>query len=116
MLASRRRRKDAVRALLAHGARQELQNRRGWTAMHFAASNGDAGMLELLCAAPGAAAAIALRSKRGRSALDLLRAWRNALFDDEDAASPTDEFREVRWKREDVCDSCMQVLLAHGAT
>jgi ankyrin repeat protein len=44
-----------VQALLARGARQELQNSNGRAALHCAASNGHVGVVELLCAAPGAA-------------------------------------------------------------
>ena len=54
-----------MRLLLARGARQELQNSRGWTAMHFAARWCHAGVVELLCAAPGATAALALQDKGG---------------------------------------------------
>jgi ankyrin repeat protein len=50
-----------VRLLLARGARQELQNSGGKTALHCAADNNDAGIVSLLCTAPGAAAALALR-------------------------------------------------------
>ncbi len=49
-----------VRLLLAHGARQELQNG-GVTALYRAVLNDHAGIVALLCAAPGAAAALALR-------------------------------------------------------
>ena len=64
----------AVRLLLARGARQELQNEHGDTALHLAAykghvGKGHAGIVELLCAAPGAAAALALRTKKGDTPL-----------------------------------------------
>jgi ankyrin repeat protein len=55
----------AVQALIARGARQEQQNTDGMTALHFAAAKGHAGIVDQLCAAPGAAAAIALRDKFG---------------------------------------------------
>ncbi len=59
---------DAVRLLLARGARQGLQNLKGMAALHLAADKGHAGVVELLCAAPGAA--VTLRDKRGRTPLD----------------------------------------------
>ncbi len=62
---------DAVRLLLARGVRQELQTENGDTALHLAAWKGHAGVVEQLCAAPGAAAAVALRTKGGRTPLDL---------------------------------------------
>ena len=80
-----------VRLLLARGARQELQSdRSGNTALHKAAECGFASVVELLCAAPGAAAALALRDKNGRTPLA----------------------RAVSWRRDD----CAAVLRAHGAT
>ena len=54
-----------VRMLLALGARQELQDSLGMTALHHAARQGHAGVVEQLCAAPGAAAALALRDEDG---------------------------------------------------
>jgi ankyrin repeat protein len=59
----------AVRALLARDARQELQDSNGRTALHSAASNGYHDVVQLLCAAPGAAAALVLRDGRGRTPL-----------------------------------------------
>jgi ankyrin repeat protein len=59
----------AVRALLACGARQELQGQHGETALHWAAKGGHAGVVELLCAAPGAALALALRDSEGNTPL-----------------------------------------------
>jgi ankyrin repeat protein len=53
----------AVRALLARGARQGLQGDRGWAALHCAAFKGHAGVVALLCAAPGAAEAMRLRTE-----------------------------------------------------
>ena len=58
-----------VRLLLARGARQELTSTRGHTAMHAAASVGAAGCLSLLCAAPGAAAALRHEDKEGKTPL-----------------------------------------------
>ena len=55
--------------LLAHGARQELQDSRGRTALHQAAQSGYAGIVRMLCAAPGAAAALALQDSKGRTPL-----------------------------------------------
>ena len=60
---------SAVRALLAQGARQELQGQHGETALHWAAKGGHAGVVELLCAAPGAALALALRDSEGNTPL-----------------------------------------------
>jgi ankyrin repeat protein len=59
----------AVRALLAHGARQELQNSHGWTALHWGAYRGQADVVELLCAAPGAP--VDVRNGRGDTPLIL---------------------------------------------
>jgi ankyrin repeat protein len=59
-----------VRALLARGARQEVRGRDGKTALHKAASRGLASIIELLCAAPGAAAALTQRDFSGRTPLD----------------------------------------------
>ena len=42
-----------MRALRARGARQDLQDECGMTALHTAARNGRASVVELLCAAPG---------------------------------------------------------------
>ncbi len=65
MLASEGGREGAVSALLAHGARQDLQDSIGWTALHSAARLGHAGVAKLLCAGPGATAALALRDRDG---------------------------------------------------
>jgi ankyrin repeat protein len=61
----------AVRLLLARGALQELQDEDHSTALHYAATKPHAAIAELLCAAPGAAAALALRDKDGDSPLIL---------------------------------------------
>ena len=89
---------DAVRALLARGARQELQDCDGWTSMHEAAFKGHAGVVELLCAAPGAATALAQRSIKGRSPLSL--ALTVGLFATLSAGQ----------------GACAAVLRAHGAS
>jgi ankyrin repeat protein len=60
---------DVVRLLLARGARQELQSRVGQTALHNAIYRNHAGTVTLLCAAPGAAAALALRNRCGQTPL-----------------------------------------------
>jgi ankyrin repeat protein len=69
--ASEKGHEDAVRLLLARGARQELQTDNGDTALHLAAYKGNVGIVEELCAAPGSAAAIALRNKDGNTPLAL---------------------------------------------
>ena len=69
ILASHNGHEGAVRLLLARGARQELQEEHGYAAMHCAAMSGHAGVAELLCAAPSAAAAVALRDKDGDTPL-----------------------------------------------
>jgi len=51
-----------VRLLLAHGARPELQSSSGWTALHNAVLCDKPGLVALLCAAPGAAAALTVTS------------------------------------------------------
>jgi ankyrin repeat protein len=59
-----------VRLFLARGARPELRTLDGYTALHYAAGSGDAGVAALLCAAPGAAAAIDLPGgENGETAL-----------------------------------------------
>ena len=70
MWASRNGHERAVRLLLARGARQELQCE-SMAALHCAAMKGHAGIVEQLCAAPGAAAALALRDKDGYTPLSL---------------------------------------------
>ena len=58
-----------MRALLARSARQELQDSSGHTALHNAAMCGRAGIVKLLCAASGAAAALAQRNSISRTPL-----------------------------------------------
>ena len=69
MLASWKGHKGVVRLLLARGARQELQDSAGRTALHVAVMDNHPSIVELLCAAPGAAATLALQDSEGRSAL-----------------------------------------------
>jgi ankyrin repeat protein len=69
LLASRNGSEDAVRILLARGAQQGLRDSGGMAALHQAASYGYAGIVEMLCTAPGAAAALALRDGKGRTPL-----------------------------------------------
>ena len=56
-----------MRFLLARGARQEPQDSGGLTALHWAVHDNHLSTVELLCAAPGAAAALALRDRQGRT-------------------------------------------------
>ena len=51
-----------MRLLLSRGAKQELQIANGNTALHFAVNDDRPAVVELLCAAPGAAAALALKA------------------------------------------------------
>ena len=69
MLASQRNLRATVRLLLARGAKQELQDKRGRTALHFAVDNVSVGAVSLLCAAPGAAAAFALTDEDDKTPL-----------------------------------------------
>ena len=61
MRASDRGHEAVVRLLLLRGAEQELQDRDGFTALHWAVFGDRPGVVALLCAAPGAAAALALK-------------------------------------------------------
>jgi ankyrin repeat protein len=59
---------SVVRLLLARGAKQELQNDIydiGYTALHYAVDGDQPGVVALLCAAPGAATALALKTSDG---------------------------------------------------
>jgi hypothetical protein len=80
----------AVRLLLLRGAKQELQDNEGDTVLHIAVDRGHTGIVELLCSAPGAAAALALKNSTGETPLGL------ALIHGERA-------------------DCVAVLRAHGA-
>ena len=62
MHASRFGYESVVRLLLARGAKQELQDHKGFTALHAAVNGDRPAVVELLCAAPGAAAALALKA------------------------------------------------------
>ncbi len=65
MSASMRGREAVVRLLLSRGAKQELQNNSGFTALHEAVSGDRPGVIVLLCAAPGATTALALKTSAG---------------------------------------------------
>jgi ankyrin repeat protein len=69
MLASSFGHEVVARLLLARGARQEPQDSRGLPALHWAVLNDHPSNVELLWAAPGAAAALALRDSGGRTPL-----------------------------------------------
>jgi hypothetical protein len=60
-----------VRLLLARSARQELQSSNGYTALHWAVDRNTPGVVAALCGAAGAAAALALRDRDGRTPLAL---------------------------------------------
>ena len=79
-----------VRLLLARGARQELQSASGCTALHWAVDRNTPGVVAALCGAAGAAAALALRDRDGRTPLAL------AIHSH--------------------CAACEAVLRAHGVT
>ena len=79
-----------VRLLLSRGAKQELQDGATWTALHGAVEHNHPGVVALLCAAPGAAAALKLKDENGRTPLAYAKHRRAA--------------------------ACEAVLRAHGAT
>ena len=58
-----------MRLLLSRGAKQELQDNDGFTALHGAVDGDHPGVIALLCAAPGAAAALALKTRAGNTPL-----------------------------------------------
>jgi ankyrin repeat protein len=60
--------KDAVRALLEHGAVVNARQEGGWTALHAAAQNGDVEMVRLLIAA---GADVKARADNQQNAMDL---------------------------------------------
>jgi ankyrin repeat protein len=66
-----------VRLLLSRGAKQELQDRFGYTALHSAVEGDHPGVVALLCAGPGAAAALALKTNVG---YDKLTPLSHAVF------------------------------------
>ena len=117
----------AVRLLLAHGARQELQNEDGHSALHLAAIKSHVGVAKLLCAAPGAAAALALRNKIGDTPLALAvvdgggnEALLAALLE-ADASGVTFDAQNTRgesalsWASYKGCEGAVRLLLARGA-
>jgi ankyrin repeat protein len=69
IFASRYGHEGIVRLLLARGARQELQGMHGYTALHWAVSFNEPGVVAILCGAAGAAAALAVRDSSGRTPL-----------------------------------------------
>jgi len=93
MHASREGREGIVRMLLARGARPEMQMNGDsrWSALHLAVLNNHSGVVALLCAAPGADAALALR-KDGRTPLG-----------------------EAVARGKAACEACEAVLRARGA-
>jgi hypothetical protein len=56
-----------VRLLLSRGAKQELQDNGNDTALHWAVYGDNPVIVALLCAAPGAAAALAMRQNNGQN-------------------------------------------------
>ena len=60
--------KDAVRALLEHGADVNARQHGGWTALHAASQNGDVEMVRLLIAG---GADVQARAENQQNALDL---------------------------------------------
>ena len=62
MAASSRGHESVVRLLLSRGAKQELQTNIGFTALHYAVEGNRPAVVALLCAAPGAAPALALKT------------------------------------------------------
>ena len=71
MYASNYGREGIVRLLLARGARQELQGALSCTALHVAVLCNKPNVVAILCGAEGAAAALVLRDKDGRTPLAL---------------------------------------------
>ena len=69
MAASSQGHEGVVRLLLERGARLELQSSNGWTALHWVVQSNHAVVLEALCSAQGAAAALALRGSLGQTPL-----------------------------------------------
>ena len=59
-------RESVVRLLLSRGAKQELQSDIGFTELHYAVDGDHPAVVALLCAAPGAAAALALKTSAAR--------------------------------------------------
>ena len=71
MRASLRGKLVVVRLLLARGARQELRDDTGRTALYRAAQVGSSEVAALLCDAPGGAAALSLRCNKSKTPLDI---------------------------------------------
>ena len=71
MQASRSGHEVVVRLLLSRGAKQELATEGGYTALHDAVGGDRPGVIALLCAAPGAAAAHATKTCWGHTPLGL---------------------------------------------
>jgi ankyrin repeat protein len=65
-------RESVVRELLAHGASVSAQDSTGFCALHTAVLRGDASIIMLLCAAPGAAYAITLPALRMHEGGDVM--------------------------------------------
>jgi hypothetical protein len=64
-------REGIARLLLERGAKLELQDKCGETALHTAVRGDRSNVVEMLCAAPGATTALALRSDGGTTPLAL---------------------------------------------
>ena len=62
LLASSKGHESVVRLLLSRGAKQELQGVHGFTALHWTVDGNRPAVVALLCAAPGAATALALKT------------------------------------------------------
>ena len=90
MSASMQGREATVRLLLSRGAKVELQDHYGFTALHRAVDSHQAGVVALLCAAPGAASALALKTRSGG-------------------------YTPLAMAVEDGSEDCEAVLRAHGA-
>jgi len=71
MHASQRGHEAVARLLLARGAKVALQDTNGLTALHHAVGGDRPSIVALLCAAPGAAAALALKNNAGPTPLAL---------------------------------------------
>jgi ankyrin repeat protein len=69
--ASRKGHEGVVRLLLSRGAKQELQEKSGQTALHYAVQYNQPSVVALLCAAPGAATVLSLRTSDGLTPLAL---------------------------------------------
>jgi ankyrin repeat protein len=127
ILASHNGHEGAVRLLLARGARQELQDKKGWSALHSAAVKGHAGVVEQLCAAPGAAVALALRTSKGSTPLVISVSsggggeFLVAVLLEADAQSSTIDAQDnngstaLTWACREGHEGAVRLLLARGA-